>query len=202
VAGGFLVVSNGGSVQIQQSVISLSGDATDPAKPAYLSTGNSNSYFVMAHGSSVYSVDGPPQQWLFNHPARGTNNVARLGEVTNIVAYGVEMGITNIATNSTIVVDVKTFPDQIVTNANTGYNLTIRFTNIVAGRAINLSILGPSGSNAVDYIWPPEVIAKWPVDPYTDVPTTNTYFRTNTYLDLSLLCYATNNVRIAGSRFK
>ena len=121
---------------------------------------------------------------------------------TTIMSGPISMGVSQISTNSTIIIDGLNPPLQIVTNANTGYNVTLRFTNIFPGLNLNFSLAGPSGSNAVSYIWPQNVIARWPVDAYTDLPTTNTYVRTNCYLDLSIICYATNNVRVCSDRFK
>lgn len=136
------------------------------------------------------------------------SNQIRLGTATSIVSIpgGLQAGYGpafSLATNAIFVIDLAAGTNNFIsTTANGGYNFSLRFTNVAAGRWCNVSILGPPGSNQVSYIWPPDVITRWPCNSFTDLPETNSYVRTNCYLELAVQCYATNNVRAAGRLFK
>lgn len=106
------------------------------------------------------------------------------------------------ASGSIFLVDLSSITNAFISTAAISGNVSLRFTNLVAGRWVNLSILGPAGSNQVSYIWEPWVRVRWPVDQFTDLAVTNDYVRTNCYLELSIQAYKTNEVRAAGRMFK
>ncbi len=60
---------------------------------AFMTLYDSSTFFLFGHGASIYSAN-QEQQWLFNYPAAGANNVATLGEASNIVRQAIGNAIT------------------------------------------------------------------------------------------------------------